>query len=40
MKSFGLIFQYKPDIILEISEYLQELINKESDLILDTAGKQ
>ena len=38
-KALDLIFQYKPDIILEISEYLQELINKESDLILDTAGK-
>ena len=38
-KALDLIFQYKPDIDLEVSEYIQELINKEKALILDTPGK-
>jgi len=38
-KALDLIFQYRPDLDLEVSEYLQELIRQESELILDTPGK-
>jgi len=37
--ALDLIFQYKPDIDLEISEYLQKKINSTESLILDSAGK-
>ncbi len=37
--ALDLIFQYKPDIVSDISNLLQELIRKEADLILDSAGK-
>lgn len=37
--ALDLIFQYKPDIQLEISEYLQKKIKSTPSLILDTPGK-
>jgi len=37
--ALDLIFQYKPDIQLQISEYLQETIKSTADIILDSAGK-
>jgi hypothetical protein len=37
--ALDLIFQYKPDISLEISEYLQELIKGEEGLELDHSSK-
>ena len=37
--ALDLIFQYKPDTELEISEYLQQKIKLVPSLILDTAGK-
>ena len=38
-KALDLIFQYKPDILLEISEYLQKVLSKDSEIIADSAGK-
>jgi len=38
-QALDLIFQYKPDIDLEISEILQDLIKKHDNLILDASGK-
>ena len=38
-KALDLIFQYKPDMQLEISDYLQELINEESRMIFDSGSK-
>jgi len=37
--ALDLIFQYKPDIELEISDYLKEKINSAPNLILDSAIK-
>jgi len=37
--ALDLIFQYKPDIELEISQYLQQKITSTPSLILDTSGK-
>lgn len=37
--ALDLIFQYKPDMLSEISDYLQKLIRKESHLDIDSAGK-
>jgi len=37
--ALDLIFQYKPDIQLDISEYLQEKIKTAPDIVLDSAGK-
>ena len=36
--ALDLIFQYKPDIVLEISEYLQKLL-KVDGIIVEAAGK-
>lgn len=38
-QALDLIFQYKPDIDLEISEILQDLIKKHDNLILDASSK-
>lgn len=38
-RALDLIFQHKPDIQLELSEYIQNKISKETTLILDSAGK-
>lgn len=38
-QALDLIFQYKPDIESEVSKIVQDLVNKDSSLILDTAGK-
>src|SRR3989304_8699363 len=38
-KALDLIFQYKPDILLEISEYLQKILSKDNEIIADSAGK-
>lgn len=38
-KALDLIFQYKPDMQLEISEYLQEFINEENSMIFDSGSK-
>ena len=38
-KALDLIFQYKPDVALEVSEYVQMLLNKEEETIIDSAGK-
>jgi len=38
-QALELIFQYKPDIELEVSEIVKDLINKNSNLVLDTASK-
>ena len=38
-QALDLIFQYKPDIELEVSEIVQDLIKKHSNLIVDGAGK-
>ena len=38
-QALDLIFQYKPDIDLEVSEIVQSIIRKQSDCILETAGK-
>lgn len=38
-KAMDLIFQYKPDIFLEISEYLQKILSKDSEIIVTSAGK-
>ncbi len=38
-KALDLIFQYKPDIDLEISEYLQEVVSKNQNLISDVSSK-
>lgn len=37
--AIDIIFQYRPDTQLEISEYLQEKIKSNADLIIDTPGK-
>lgn len=38
-KALDLIFQYKPDVELQISEYLQEKIRQTPSMIFDSAGK-
>jgi len=38
-KALDLIFQYKPDIILEISEYLQNLLKKDKRVTYVASGK-
>ena len=38
-QALDLIFQYKPDIELEVSEIVQDLVKKHNNLILDSAGK-
>jgi hypothetical protein len=38
-RALDLIFQYKPDIALEVSEYVLELLKNERDIIVDSAGK-
>jgi len=38
-KALDLIFQYKPDITLEISEYLQNLLKKDNRVIFQIANK-
>jgi hypothetical protein len=38
-QALDLIFQYKPDMELEVSEIFQELAGKYDSLVLDTAGK-
>ncbi len=38
-KALDLIFQYKPDLDWEISQLIQELLNKEKGIIIDGAGK-
>jgi len=38
-KALDLIFQFKPDINLEISEYLQKLLRRKDDIFIDSAGK-
>lgn len=38
-EALDLIFQYKPDTLMEISNYLQEIIKKEVDMDFDSAGK-
>ena len=38
-KALDLIFQYKPDIFFEISEYLQKILSKDNEIIMDSAGK-
>jgi len=37
--ALDIIFQYKPDMASDISEYLQNLIHQEPKLIFDSAGK-
>lgn len=38
-EALDLIFQHKPDIYLELSEYIQSRLKGYDDLIIDTAGK-
>lgn len=38
-QALDLIFQYKPDVQSDISEFLEELINAQSNLIFDSGGK-
>lgn len=38
-KALDLIFEYKPDLLMEINECLIEIIKKDSDLILDFSSK-
>ena len=38
-KALDLVFQYKPDILLEISEYLQNLLKKDNRVIFQMANK-
>lgn len=38
-KALDLIFQYKPDIELEVSEIIQDIIKKHNELILDSEAK-
>ncbi len=38
-QALDLIFQYKPDIESEVSEIVQDLVKKYSNLVLDGAGK-
>ena len=38
-QALDLIYQYKPDIFLEISEHVAELIKSQKNLVLDKAGK-
>jgi len=39
-KALDLIFEYKPDLELEVNEYLSELLPKKSNLILDFSTKR
>jgi len=38
-KALDLIFEYKPDLLMEINECLTEIIKNDSDLILDFSSK-
>ena len=38
-KALDLIFEYKPDLLMEIQECLIEIIKNDSDLILDFSSK-
>jgi hypothetical protein len=38
-KALDIIFQYKPDLDLEVSEYIQEILKNTPEIIIDTAGK-
>jgi len=38
-QALDIIFQYKPDLDLEVSEYLQECLKKNENIILEGAGK-
>lgn len=38
-QALDIIFQYKPDIYSEISDYLQNRLKDYKDMIIDTAGK-
>lgn len=38
-KALDLIFQYRPDILLEVSEYLQKILPEDSEIIIISAGK-
>jgi len=38
-EALDIIFQYKPDIYLELSEYIQGRLRGYDDVIIDTAGK-
>lgn len=37
--ALDIIFQYKPDMASDISDYLQSLIHEDSNMIFDSAGK-
>lgn len=38
-EALDIIFQYKPDIYLELSEFLQNQLRNNDEIIIDTAGK-
>ena len=38
-EALDIIFQYKPDIYLELSNFLQSQLSKKDDIIIDSAGK-
>lgn len=38
-EALDIIFQYKPDIYLELSEFLQNQLRNHNDIIIDSAGK-
>ena len=38
-QALDIIFQYKPDIYLELSEHIQNRLKNSTDIILDSAGK-
>lgn len=38
-KALDLIFEYKPDLLMEIKEYLESLIESDNDLICDFSSK-
>lgn len=38
-EALDIIFQYKPDIYLELSEYFQKQLRQQADIIIDSAGK-